>query len=155
MNHFLSLSSQVRSENGTLVKPEPKDIQVGANNQLVTNISFEFGQADYKTFYMLMTDAENYRYSIPEKMANKPRAKDNMRLDMCGFELLKNPFGFQFVDSRNPDNIYITTKNASFVMYDKYIQMDLHLQSRRIFGLGERNREFALKEGTWTMWANG
>jgi len=29
------------------------------------------------------------------------------------------------------------------------------LPSRRIYGLGERTREFTLKEGTWTMWANG
>jgi len=33
--------------------------------------------------------------------------------------------------------------------------MDMQLPSRRIFGLGERNREFLLEQGTWTMWANG
>jgi alpha-glucosidase (family GH31 glycosyl hydrolase) len=40
-------------------------------------------------------------------------------------------------------------------MMDKYIQMDFQLPSQRIFGLGERNREFGLTEGTWTMWAVG
>lgn len=39
-------------------------------------------------------------------------------------------------------------------MYDKYIQMDLMLPSRRLYGLGERRHEFPLTEGTWTMWAN-
>jgi alpha-glucosidase (family GH31 glycosyl hydrolase) len=38
---------------------------------------------------------------------------------------------------------------------DKYMQVDFRLPSQRIFGLGERNREFALTEGAWTMWANG
>jgi len=39
-------------------------------------------------------------------------------------------------------------------MTDKYIQLDLNLPSQRIYGLGERNHEFGLEEGTWTMWAN-
>ena len=38
---------------------------------------------------------------------------------------------------------------------DKYLQVDIALPSQRIFGLGERNREFLLDQGTWTMWANG
>jgi hypothetical protein len=38
---------------------------------------------------------------------------------------------------------------------DKYIQMDFILPSNRIFGFGERIHEFQLKEGAWTMWANG
>lgn len=38
---------------------------------------------------------------------------------------------------------------------DKYIQMDMRLPTQRIYGLGERKREFQLTEGTWTMWANG
>ena len=40
-------------------------------------------------------------------------------------------------------------------MQDKYMQLDLQLPSRRIYGLGERTRQFTLGEGTWTMWANG
>src|SRR5882757_3551837 len=33
--------------------------------------------------------------------------------------------------------------------------MDLQLPSQRMYGLGERVREFQLGEGTWTMWARG
>ena len=29
------------------------------------------------------------------------------------------------------------------------------MPSGRIYGLGERTREFSLQQGTWTMWANG
>ena len=36
---------------------------------------------------------------------------------------------------------------------DKYIQMDFKLPSQRLYGFGEREREFQLGEGTWTMWA--
>lgn len=61
-------------------------------------------------------------------------------------------FGFEFTSPRD-GKTYITTKDATFVMMDKYLQLDLVLPSRRIYGLGERNREFTLTEGTYTMWA--
>jgi len=38
---------------------------------------------------------------------------------------------------------------------DKFIQMDFQLPSQRVFGFGERIRDFQLDEGTWTMWAIG
>jgi alpha-glucosidase (family GH31 glycosyl hydrolase) len=78
-----------------------------------------------------------------------------MRLDMCGFELMKDPFGFKFVDTRDRSNVLLTTEGSTFVMYDKYMQLDIQLPSRRIYGLGERTHEFTLGEGTWTMWSNG
>jgi alpha-glucosidase (family GH31 glycosyl hydrolase) len=88
-------------------------------------------------------------------MANKPDYDSTMRLDMCGFELMKNPFGFKFVDTRDRSNTLLTTEGHTFIMYDKFMQMDLVLPSQRIYGLGERRHEFGLGQGTWTMWANG
>jgi alpha-glucosidase (family GH31 glycosyl hydrolase) len=76
-----------------------------------------------------------------------------MKLSQVGFKLLEEgKFGFEFISPRN-GNAYITTKDQAFVMMDKYLQLDLLLPSRRIYGLGERNREFTLTEGTYTMWA--
>lgn len=66
-----------------------------------------------------------------------------------------NPFSIKFTDTRNNSNILLHTQNSNFYMTDKYIQLDLQLPSQRIYGLGERNREFTLGEGTWTMWATG
>jgi hypothetical protein len=40
-------------------------------------------------------------------------------------------------------------------MTDKYLQMDFKLPTQHLFGFGERNHEFKLSEGTWTMWASG
>ena len=59
-------------------------------------MAFEVGQSDYNTAYMVLTDANNARYSIPESMANKPVTNPTMRLDMCGFKYFNEPFGFQF-----------------------------------------------------------
>ena len=74
---------------------------------------------------------------------------------MCGFQLFDKPFGFKFTDSRNTSNVYLSTENSALIMRGKYMQMDLNLPSRRIFGLGERTTNFSLGEGTWTMWASG
>jgi alpha-glucosidase (family GH31 glycosyl hydrolase) len=105
--------------------------------------------------YMSLTDAKNERYSPPEDLVAKKVAQQTMRLDMCGFKLFMNPFGFEFANTRNPDEKLINTQGSSFIMMDKYMQLDLNLPSQRIYGLGERTREFTLSEGTWTMWANG
>ena len=50
---------------------------------------------------------------------------------------------------------YVHTNNSDFVFTDKFMQLDLQIPSQRIYGLGERSREFSLEPGTWTMWANG
>ena len=78
-----------------------------------------------------------------------------MRLDMCGFALFSDPFAIEFSNTRNPGETLVSTKGGAFMMMDKYMQLDFQLPSRRIYGLGERNREFTLGEGAWTMWANG
>jgi alpha-glucosidase len=74
---------------------------------------------------------------------------------MCGFSLFEDgPFGFSFSDDRTGETV-LTTKDGAFIMQNKYMQLDMKLPSRKIFGLGERNTGFRLGEGTWTMWANG
>lgn len=49
----------------------------------------------------------------------------------------------------------VHTNNSTIFFTDKYQQIDLQLPTRRIYGLGERTREFLLNEGAWTMWATG
>lgn len=74
---------------------------------------------------------------------------------MNGLTVETNPFSFTFTDTRNSSNVLLHTKDSNFFMMKKYMQLDLQLPSQRIYGLGERQREFTLEEGTWTMWANG
>ena len=105
---------------------------------MIYNVSFEIGQSNYKSTYILLSDAENERFSPPKSFINKPSASTKYRLDMCGFELLNEPFGFRFTDDRNPDNVILSTENSTLIMTDKYLQLDMDLPSRRIFGLGER-----------------
>lgn len=46
-------------------------------------------------------------------------------------------------------------KGSDFVVSDKYLQLDLQVPTVKIYGFGERHRQFTLEKGTWTMWANG
>lgn len=152
---FEMLNAMPPKDSPGKLEVDVRNIPQGQNNKLISNVSFEFGQVGYQTAMATFTDATNTRWSIPERFATKQKTDMTMRLDMSGFELLKNPFGFKFTDTRDRSNTLLTTEGQTFIMYDKYMQMDIILPSRRVFGLGERSREFGLTEGTWTMWANG
>jgi alpha-glucosidase (family GH31 glycosyl hydrolase) len=103
-----------------------------------------------------LDDAVNARFSIPEEAVNKPGFNPTMRNDMNGMTVdTKDAFSFKFTDNKNYSNVLLDTIGGNFLMMDKYMQLDLNLPSKRIYGLGERNRNFTLEEGTWTMWANG
>jgi len=54
-----------------------------------------------------------------------------------------NPFGFK-IGSTYTDETLISTIGETVYLMDKYMQVDFNLPSQRVFGLGERNREFAL-----------
>lgn len=78
------------------IKAAPRSVPIGANNQLIKKVKFEFGQSDYKTAYVRLTDAENERYSIPDDVVSKPSSNPTMDLEMLGFEMSNSPFGFKF-----------------------------------------------------------
>jgi hypothetical protein len=86
-------------------------------------------------------------------------ASVEMSLDMVGFQLTKgenNSFGFEIRSTRTEGETLVALSNVSdFVMSDKFMQIDLQVPTARIYGFGERQRQFTLDEGTWTMWANG
>jgi len=43
----------------------------------------------------------------------------------------------------------------AFVFQDKFIQIDMKVATQKIYGFGERQRQFPLGQGAWTMWSNG
>lgn len=92
-------------------------------------------------------------FSIPEQVVNKPKANDQMRLEMLGFELnTKDTFNFNFKDVENKDATWIDTKDQTMVFADKYSQMDFKLPSWNVTGFGERVSQTNLTQGAWTMW---
>jgi hypothetical protein len=51
---------------------DPRIIPTGDNNEILTEITFEIGQADFKTSYLILSDNKKTRYSIPETITPKP-----------------------------------------------------------------------------------
>ena len=94
----------------------------GLNNQIIKKVAFEFGQYDFKTTYLRLTDAENTRFSPPADIVNKPPGYNTkFRLDMCGLQVFNKPFGFEFTDDRFGDEVMLSTQGGAFLMMDKYI----------------------------------
>lgn len=130
------------------------NLPTGVNNMVTSNVRFEFGQVDKSTMYMVLEDNDSQRWEPSYDVVGYRGNDPNQRLDMSNFDLQLNPFGFS-IGSTYTDETLISTKGETVYLMDKYMQADFQLPSQRIYGLGERNREFALSQGTWTMWASG
>jgi len=136
------------------VKAQPESIPKGDNNKLFDLVSFEFGQSDYKTAYInLVGQTNGGRYSPDSKYVGKVSDSPLMRLSMSGLTVFDDPFGFEYANPTDPADVILHTNQSSVLLMDKYLQLDLQLPSRRIYGLGARTSQFALGEGTWTMWS--
>jgi len=81
-----------------------------------------------------------------------PSDNNNMRMDMMGFNIIKEPFSFHFSGLEGETVPYIDTKDASLVFSDKYIQMDFTIPSWNVYGFGERIHDTELSQGAWNMW---
>ena len=73
---------------------------------------------------------------------------------MLGISYQKEPFGFM-INSTLDNQALVSTVGKTFYLTEKYLEIDFLLPTQNLFGFGERNHEFKLDEGTWTMWASG
>ena len=48
-------------------------------------------------------------------------------------------------------NVLLTTKNQKFIMMSHYQEIAFRVRATRFFGLGERNGDFLLKPGNYTL----
>jgi len=70
---------------------------------------------------------------------------------MAGFEFNHDPFTFKFTSTRTGETL-IDTTGRTFLFQDKFIQIDMEIPSGHIYGFGERETNFELGKGAWTMW---
>lgn len=103
---------------------------------------------------MVLENSNKTEWEPPAEHVPKPSATGSERLSMSKFSLNMDPFYFSIGSTYSDQNL-ITTAGQTLWMMDRYTQIDFKLNSHKLYGLGERNRGFALDEGTWTMWANG
>lgn len=50
---------EILEDDPAVIKADPRKVPLGANNQLISNVSFEFGQTGYYTAKATFTDANN------------------------------------------------------------------------------------------------
>jgi hypothetical protein len=149
-------AAMLRADNTTndTTTIDRKLIQSGPNNNITESVYYEFGQTDKSTVYMLLQNNKTEAWEPPSDAVNKPTADGSQRLSMSKFKLNKKPFSFS-IGSTYSDKELFTTEGQTTWMMDRFIQIDFKINSQKLYGLGERNRGFALDQGTWTMWANG
>ena len=156
INNTNGTNTTYMAADGSLITMNPKDIPSGINNNFTTSVHFEFSQVDFKISKLNFQDATQTKFSPPADLVKTRDASVEMSLDMVGFKLNTDPFGFEIRSTRTENDTLVSMTNTSdFVMSDRFMQLDLQVPSQRIYGFGERQRQFTLGEGTWTMWANG
>ena len=122
------------------------------NNDFLKRVRFTFGQVDpTQTVLSLTDDDDENRFSVPENLVNKSSPQPEQRLDKSNFQILEKPFSFSFTNARTGETL-IDTFGQTFIYQDKYIQIDIGINSEHVFGFGERLSKFKLEEGAWTMW---
>jgi len=103
-----------------------------------------------------LNDAEDIkRWEIPTELLGNTKDDYGMRLNWANFDASTKPAGFEISNPNVKNQQYLSTKNRNFVFMDKYIELGFEIDSRKIFGFGERQKTFELNTGEYSSWANG
>ena len=137
-----------------LEKPREK-----ATIKLIEHLSFEFNIKCDRIFHFTFRDKNNQR-SEPDFFLNENMEQEfekcgkKSTLDDIGFKLSKinEPFYFSLKDKNG--NIYYHFDGANFLYTDTLIIFDQLLTTKYIYGFGERNYNFNLDIGRYTIWGN-
>ena len=127
--------------------------------RLIESLIFEFSIKCDKIFQFTISDSKNERsepeYFLNENMENEFNTiGKKLNLDDIGFTLanINEPFYFNLKDKSG--NIYYHFDGANFLYTDTLIIFDQLLTTGYIYGFGERNYDFNLDIGRYTIWGN-
>ena len=130
-----------------------------ASIKLIESLIFEFSIKCDKIFQFTIRDSKNERsepeYFLNENMENEFNTiGKKLNLDDIGFTLanINEPFYFNLKDKSG--NIYYHFDGANFLYTDTLIIFDQLLTTGYIYGFGERNYDFNLDIGRYTIWGN-
>ena len=143
----------------SILNYELENPRVDASIKLIQNLIFEFEIKCNKIFHYTIRDRNNQR-SEPEYYLNENMEKEfetfgkNLTLDDIGFSLpeINKPFSFSLKDEKG--DIYYYFDGANFLYTDTLIIFEQLLTTKYIYGFGERNYDFNLDKGRYTIWGN-
>jgi len=101
-----------------------------------------------------ISDATRPSYSVSEDVFPRKAESHESRLSQVGFEYADGPFSFKFRNIYNNETL-INTEKRKFVVSEKFSEIGMVLPTKRIFGLGQGNRQFMLQNGTYSLWSKG
>ena len=130
-----------------------------ATIKLIESLIFEFHIKCDKIFHFTIRDKNNQRsepdFFLNERMEEEfEKCGKKLTLDDIGFTLsrINEPFYFNLKDKFG--NIYYHFDGSNFLYTDTLIIFDQLLTSKYIYGFGERNYNFNLDPGRYTIWGN-
>lgn len=104
---------------------------------------------------MMSFQNSNENFDIPEDLVHKMKEDQRQRLELENVTVETEPFSATFRDINDNYQELVSTLDQTLFFAKNFIQIDFKLASQRLYGFGERTRDFALGEGTYTMWSNG
>eukprot|EP00830_Metopus_es_P013391 TRINITY_DN3243_c0_g3_i1.p1 TRINITY_DN3243_c0_g3~~TRINITY_DN3243_c0_g3_i1.p1 ORF type:complete len:828 (+),score=128.41 TRINITY_DN3243_c0_g3_i1:125-2608(+) len=80
--------------------------------------------------------------------------RSTKKIDESGFRVapLGVPFAFELGSPDDTRDFVFTSRNLPFVYLKNFIHMKFMVNSRHIFGLGERVSKFELEDGIYSLW---
>lgn len=95
------------------------------------------------------------RWEIPADLLGNTKEDYGMRLNWANFDSSNKKAGVSLSNPNVKGQQYFSTKNRNLVFMDKFIELGFEIDSRKVFGFGERQKTFELNTGEYTSWANG
>ena len=91
-------------------------------------------------------EADNVLFYKPEPANETEPYQDpqlKLDVDLCQFNMN--------VTEKASGNVILSTKDQRFIMMKQYLEIGFRVRATRFFGLGERNGDFFLKPGNYTL----
>ena len=95
------------------------------------------------------------RWEITDSLLGKTQDDYGMRHAWNRFSISNDTVCMELSNINDAGDRYISTKDRSLIFTEYYLEMGFLLESQKIFGFGERVREFELAPGNYTSWSNG
>ena len=136
------------------------NIRKNSEITLIENLTFEFHIKCDKIFHFTIRDTDKQRsepeYYLNENMDSEfEQCGKNYNLDNIGFKIsnINEPFSFILYD-KDTKEIYYAFDDINFLYTDTLISFQQLLTTKYIYGFGERNHNFNLDIGRYTIWGN-
>jgi len=107
------------------------------------------------TVHVKITDNSNKRFEVPKEALNMEGPEPTTNRDIHNFvSITEDPFTLTVHEYNQPKNAYLKIDDDSIAMQEYYLSLKTQVNTDgRLYGVGERIKEFFIPEGIYTTWA--